>query len=419
MQVVVVIPEFITSPGHRSTSDLLMRNICGVPLLIRTLATVQRAGAGEILLISPMSVPDQLAQACIQSPLLRGSGAPRLVRVERFDPNDNSDWASLGDQLEDRFVWLPWNWVTHKQALASLTASGYSSTDWALPTWITRSALLAGETPKVLRGPRPEGIAVTSDDTAAAAERLLVARSGKVLDGIHTSFNRRLCWPVVRWLSHTAATPNAVTFGGVLVAALSAIAFAQGSYWWYVAGAFLFFIAGLFDEIDGMLARIKFADSPFGTWLEGFADGLSYLLLFGGITVGLYRQYGSRELLIGAALLTGTLLSLIVTSLGRKRATAPDRPNEYLGRFYRLLEEDSSNWISRLVRQAQAFQKRGVLIHYVFIFTVLGGLPLLFYLAALGSHLTWILALYFNHRFFSQPVQGADVAGIDIVREAS
>jgi len=116
---------------------------------------------------------------------------------------------------------------------------------------------------------------------------------------------------------------------------------------------------------------------------------------------------------IGAALLTGTLLSVIITSLQRKRATTPDRPNEYLGRFYRLLENDSSNWISKMVRHLQAFQKRGVLIIYVVLFTVLGGLPVLFYLSTLGSHLIWTLALYFNHRFFKQPATG--MAGIKAV----
>jgi phosphatidylglycerophosphate synthase len=214
-------------------------------------------------------------------------------------------------------------------------------------------------------------------------------------------------------------TPNAVTFGGVVVAILSAIAFARGTYWSYVVGALLFFIAGLFDEVDGMLARIKFADSPFGTWLEGFADGLSYVLLFGGITIGLYRQYGSRELWVGAVLLIGTVLSVGITSLQRKRATTADRPSEYLGNFYRKLEDDSSNWISRAVRQAQAFQKRGVVIHYVVIFTVLGGLPVLFYLATLGSHLTWTLALYFNHRFFTQATPSVPLSQIETSQEAS
>ena len=54
-----------------------------------------------------------------------------------------------------------------------------------------------------------------------------------------------------------------------------------------------------------------------------------------------------------------------------------------------------------MVRQVQAFEKRGVMIHYIVVFTVIGALPLLVFLATLGAHLTWILALYFNRRFFA------------------
>lgn len=275
------------------------------------------------------------------------------------------------------------------------------SVDWAKPAYTT-CELGGGQDYSEFSQGSPEGIAVTSPESVQGAERFLVARSGKVLDGIHTAFNRRLCRPFVRLLSHTSVTPNAVTFGGVIVAALSAIAFAHGSYWYSVLGALLFYVAGLFDEMDGMLARIKFAESPRGTWLEGFADGLSYLLLFAGITIGLERRYGRIAVLMGIALLFGAILALIATSLQRRRATTPDRPNEYLGRFYELLEKDSGNRISRVVRQVQAFQKRGVMIFYIFLFTVVGALPLLFCLATLGAHLTWILILYFNHRFFAQ-----------------
>src|SRR5262249_46369285 len=158
----------------------------------------------------------------------------------------------------------------------------------------------------------------------------------------------------------------------------------------------LFYVAGLFDEMDGMLARLKFAESPRGTWLEGFADGISYLLLFGSITIGLAKHYGTVAIEMGIALLVGTVLALIATSIGRHLSTHPDRPHEYLGRFYDLLEKDSGNWISRAVRQVQAFQKRGVLIIYIVIFAVLGLLPLLFLLATVGANLTWILSLYFN-----------------------
>jgi hypothetical protein len=42
------------------------------------------------------------------------------------------------------------------------------------------------------------------------------------------------------------------------------------------------------------------------------------------------------------------------------------------------------------------------LVYYVFFFTLIGALPVIFVLATLGAHLTWILTLYFNRRFFAQ-----------------
>jgi phosphatidylglycerophosphate synthase len=204
----------------------------------------------------------------------------------------------------------------------------------------------------------------------------------------------------VRLLTHTRVTPNWVTIGGLIVGILAALLYAQGFYAAYVAGALLFFVSGLFDEVDGMLARIKFRESVFGTWFEGLVDEATYLLVFSGMTVGLYRQRGPGELTYGYLLIIGCALSVAVTRLQRKLATAPDRPQEYAGRLNRLLESDSSNLVSLIVRHIQIFIKKGAVIHYLLIFSVLGGLPLLLRLAAFGANLTWILALYFSRRFF-------------------
>jgi phosphatidylglycerophosphate synthase len=400
MQAVIAVPEIVAQTGDQRAKELLMQKICGVPLLIRTAITAARSGANEILLFLPETLTDELIQDCIQGALLYGVHI-NVARVSKFDPQTASSWARLNLKVHDMFLWVPWNWVTNKRFLTNLPLVNMHSVDWSRPTYITVQEVRPDNASSAFHQNTIEGVAVTSPQSAAAAERFLIARSGKVLDGIHTSFNRRLCRPFVRLLSHTSITPNEVTFVGVVVSVLSAVAFARGTYIQSVLGALIFFIAGLFDEMDGMLARVKFMESPRGTWLEGFADGLSYLLLFAAITIGLRRHYGKAAVVIGLVLLVGATLALIVTSLGRRRATAPDRPNEYLGRFYHLLEKDSANWISRGVRQVQAFQKRGVMIHYVLIFTVIGALPLLFLLATLGAQLTWILALYFNRRFFA------------------
>jgi phosphatidylglycerophosphate synthase len=110
----------------------------------------------------------------------------------------------------------------------------------------------------------------------------------------------------------------------------------------FVAGAILFFVSGLIDEMDGMLARIKFRESAFGTWFEGFVDNATYLLIFSGITAGLYSQHGKRELIWGAALIIGTVLSVCIVAMQRKALTASNRPHEYGARITHLMETDSS-----------------------------------------------------------------------------
>lgn len=415
MRAVIAIPESIASLNEDSATQLLARPVAGIPLLLRTILTASRVGADQILLICSPRLSATVVRRFTDAASQRKVEI-NVIHARNFDPEAWSSWVILKSYLNGPFLWVPWNWVTTKRFLTNLPQVALASVDWTKPAHTTLHEVVRDNASITL--PYPEGVAVTSPETSVAAEKFLVAHSGKVLDGIHTSFNRRLCRPFVRLLSHTGVTPNAVTFDGVIVSILSSVAFAQGSYWWYVLGALLFYIAGLFDEMDGMLARVKFAESPRGTWLEGFADGLSYLLLFGGITIGLSHQYGRLAIWMGVLLVLGVALAVIATSLQRKRAAAPDRPQEYLGNFYKLLEKDSGNWISRVVRQIQAFQKRGVVIFYIVIFTVIGALPVLFVLATIGAHLTWILTLYFNRRFFSQSNQSGAKATVNKLKEA-
>jgi phosphatidylglycerophosphate synthase len=246
-------------------------------------------------------------------------------------------------------------------------------------------------------------VAIDSRASVNVAERFLVANSGKPTDGFYSNLNRRLCRPVVRWLTHTPVTPNAVTVAGLLVALVAAMFFARGTYLSTVTGAVLFFVSGLIDEMDGMIARITFSESAFGTWFEGFVDNITYLAVFAGIIAGLYHQHGAWALKYGIALMLGCVLSIVVVAMQRKLATRKDRPHEYAGKINQLMDADSSNLISKVARQIHIFVKKGVLVHYVLIFTVLGGLPVFLWLAAIGSNLFWIGALYFTRRFFRRP----------------
>jgi hypothetical protein len=116
------------------------------------------------------------------------------------------------------------------------------------------------------------------------------------------------------------------------------------------------------------------------------------------MTAGLYRQRGKAELIWGIALILGCVLSVIVVAVQRKAVTDPNRPNEYATRMNRWMESDSS-LISRVARQIHIFIKKGVAVHYVLLFTVLGGLTLFLRIAAISANLTWIVVSHFTWRF--------------------
>jgi phosphatidylglycerophosphate synthase len=403
VQALLAIPNSEALRNYGEPNDVLMRQVAGVPLLVRVLATAARSGADSVLVIWPEGVNRSILDPYVGSPLFKGMRVDALVSSRAFDPRNMAHWAEILPRIEDTVLWLPWNAVTHKRALSVLSSAPVRPVSWKLPALLEKQALLPEARLRVAANQHASGVTVTTAESASVAERFLVVNSGKATDGIYSNFNRRLCWPAVRILSRTPVTPNGLTLAGLLVAIGGALLFARGSYVYYVAGALLFFVSGLFDEMDGMIARIKFRESAFGTWFEGFVDNVTYLAVFAGIIVGLYREYGSWALKWGVALILGCVLSVGVIAMQRKLATSRERPHEYAGKMNQLMDADSSNLISKVVRQVHIFVKKGVLVHYLLLFTLLGRLHMFLWLAALGSNITWILALYFTRRFFSRP----------------
>lgn len=429
MQAVISLPGLGELEGMGGIRRALFRRVCGIPLLVRVIVTASKSGASSVLLLRPPDLPEAWLRAGLNSSLL--SSVPiQIFPLDRpFDPLHRAAWLEVEGLLEPRFLWLPWNFVADSRVLGRMIQAGASSSSGVRFVWsgvpsspemasvLVTEALTASPTGLDLADCPLEVIPVreasycpvNSEAAVRRVERELVRRSGKEWDGIYSNFNRRLCRPFVRWLSKTPVTPNMVTWAGLPLAFLSGAFFAQGYWSASVVGALLYFAAVLFDEIDGMLARVTFQESAFGCWLETMVDYASYLPVFAGMAIGLHRQYGRPWLAMGGLLLFGTLATFLVVIRQRKLATSPDNPSQYLPRYYRKLEEDSGNIVSRFVRQVQFLIKKGVLCHHLLLFSLLGGLEVFFALAVLGANLAWTLALYTNRLF--RPSQAAWTAG--------
>ena len=88
---------------------------------------------------------------------------------------------------------------------------------------------------------------------------------------------------------------------GFLVAVLSAVASALGTYAGFAVGGVLFHVASVLDGVDGELARLTFRASRRGQWLDTIADDASNLVYFAGLTVGVWRASSLYSWYFGVA----------------------------------------------------------------------------------------------------------------------
>jgi len=110
---------------------------------------------------------------------------------------------------------------------------------------------------------------------------------------------------IVRWLALSRIHPNVLTFLGLVINIVAAYLFAAGSFRW--AGAVVIG-AGLFDMVDGRVARETNRVTRFGGFFDSVLDRYSDLALL----VGLLVYYASINrffyVVLTAIVMTGTVL---------------------------------------------------------------------------------------------------------------
>jgi len=124
---------------------------------------------------------------------------------------------------------------------------------------------------------------------------------------------RQLIRPLARVLSAIRVRPDALTVAGWVLSVCAATLFALG--YTKTAGAVMLF-AGLFDALDGAVARESNLMSSFGAFLDSTLDRLSESAIF----VGIVFFYASSSMPY-EALLAGVAMSFsLMTSYTRARA---------------------------------------------------------------------------------------------------
>jgi CDP-diacylglycerol---glycerol-3-phosphate 3-phosphatidyltransferase len=129
------------------------------------------------------------------------------------------------------------------------------------------------------------------------------------LENFRRTIGDRLAPPVARLLIHTPLTPNMVTWTGFIITAGAAALIATSHL--FMAGIVML-VAGLFDMLDGALARVKGQVTRFGAVLDSTLDRLSEAVLLLALLY-LYARNGQPvwSLLAGVALVCSLMVSYL------------------------------------------------------------------------------------------------------------
>jgi CDP-diacylglycerol--glycerol-3-phosphate 3-phosphatidyltransferase len=128
----------------------------------------------------------------------------------------------------------------------------------------------------------------------------------------------RLTDPAVRALVRGQVRPNVITTVGALVVVGSAVAFGLGSV---RLGGLLLLLSGLFDILDGQVARQGRKASNFGAFYDSSLDRVGEAALFAGIALHFLRGGLPPQLVtIGVMLAITALSASLLVSYTRARA---------------------------------------------------------------------------------------------------
>jgi CDP-diacylglycerol--glycerol-3-phosphate 3-phosphatidyltransferase len=125
------------------------------------------------------------------------------------------------------------------------------------------------------------------------------------LTDIRRNLAYRITNPLVGILSKSGITPNALTFINLALSIAAAYVIATGHL---VLGGVLVLVSGLFDLLDGALARFTKQTTKFGAILDSTVDRISEAAILCGLLI-LYLGRGDRlEIVLIFAVLIGSFL---------------------------------------------------------------------------------------------------------------
>lgn len=334
------------------------REVARVPLLERTLRTLERTGFERCTLVGAeipvvrtslrlATVPALVAGADESLCLLVGPGVvldAALVRdlIERARPGEVVEIATDGVHVR-----------------------------------VGPGARVADRATRAL--PPARGVLAAATAPRGVAERALLRGLENHRDGyLDRLLHRRLSRPLTRILLRTPISPNMVTVLGIAIGVAGGLLLGASSGTGVTLGVLCLVASGVLDCSDGELARLRFAESRLGHVLDVTGDTVVHGAVLAGIVSYLVRS--------GTTPSRSVLVVLAAGVLGAFAAITWSDATE--ARRHRV-----DAWENRVLDGALSPLSTRDWHVFVVLFALAGRLDRLVVGAAIGAHAFWILVV--------------------------
>jgi phosphatidylglycerophosphate synthase len=350
------------------------RPVAGVPLLLRTILALQRAGVERLTLVGAAEAPSDPRIR------LRVATTPALVPVadERLRLI-----VGAGTVIDEALVRELERHARPGEVLE-----------------MERDGVRVRVAPGALVGAPPgrrvdAGRGMLGPARAPAreqAEQLLRGLENPRDGHLDRLVARRLSRPLTARLLATRVTPNAVTIAGIAAGVVGGLLLGVPGAAATAAAVALLLVSSVLDCTDGEIARLRFAESRLGHWLDVTGDTVVHVALLAGIALRLAASGETPGVAAMAGLATGIAGAFTAISLSehaeRRRHRVPSWENRVLDGVLSPLS--TRDWYVFPVVLAAA-QRLGWLVPA----------------AAVGAHVFWIVTAVLLWRAMRKSRAGA------------
>ncbi len=308
-------------PEELSAIDWYWEKICGVPLLVRNIISLQRAGLNSLLIYH------------------NGEGAELYKRLgEEKKISIKLNWITDASEVIksiENYPALIFNGAAlhSKQEIQSAMDSMTNNIETSL-RYIERDAMteslnqiILGNELSLTQSVGDQELSVAflpgKEDRRMSKPQDFLTQHERLLKGSGLSNDTFMDRAVTRFFSRqftrlflqTPLSPNMITLLSLVIGLISALYFFQGTYENSIIGSGLLLLSAWIDCTDGEIARLKFMESKIGGKLDILCDNLVHFAVFFAIGMGLYQSTGqSIYKLAGAFAVLGSLISFLLLS---------------------------------------------------------------------------------------------------------